>query len=436
MKAAIITPPTGTKEIGKEGRCGAESFISMELRLPPMALLYPAAVLEEKGIEIKVYDGVIEGKESLKQAVEDADLVCVNIGSQKDLKRIEELRDLAENAHFTGMGLAPTLNPKKALESGFDSVIIGETEKTIEELAKAIEHKDPLDGIKGLAYIENGKVKKNPKRPLIENLDLLPFPNRRLIDQEKYRFLFCNEKYTSIVTGRGCPYDCIFCTVQVINGKRNRQRSAESVFNELIEVKKEGVNNILFFSDNFTADRKFVEELCDKIIDNRSRITWICNSRVGIQKELMQKMHKAGCGYIGFGIESGSQKILDNAKKGISLEMAEKTIKDAGEVGIESIGYFIIGMPGDTEGTARETIEFAKKIGIEYAAFRKMEVHDKAGLYSSGLSEEEMERLLKQAYKEFYLRPGILIREMLKTIKRGEYGRLKMGLETILKAIS
>lgn len=225
-------------------------------------------------------------------------------------------------------------------------------------------------GIKGLVWRNKDEVVINETRPFIKNLDDMPLPMHELLPLQKYRMPFIRGPFTFIVTSRGCPAGCTYCIKHVSYQFSVRLRSPESMMEELWKLKKLGLNNIHMYADLFTVSRDQVMGLCKLMIEQEINIKWTCNSRVDyVDAEVLQMMGKAGCRLISWGIESGNEQVLRHARKGAYPEKAERALKWAKEANIMNWGYFIIGLPTETEETIRQTIDFAKKLPLDIALF-------------------------------------------------------------------
>ena len=227
-----------------------------------------------------------------------------------------------------------------------------------------------LAGIRGLVWREGNKITVNPTRPFIEDLNDLPIPLHELLPLQKYRMPSIKGPFTFIVSSRGCPGGCTFCIKHLSYQYSVRLRSPEKIMEELWVLKKLGINNIHMYSDLFTVSREQVVELCKLMIEQNINIKWMCNSRVDfVDQEMLDLMGKAGCWLISWGIESGSEKILKNVHKGITTEKVARALNWSKKAGIMNWGYFIIGLPGETEESIQETISFAKKLPLDIALF-------------------------------------------------------------------
>jgi len=294
-----------------------------------------------------------------------------------------------------------------------------------------------LRGIKGLAWRERGEVVVNLPRPFIAELDDLPVPLHELLPLTKYRMPMIKGPFTFIVSSRGCPAGCTYCIKHVSYQYSARLRSPKLIMEELWKLKELGINNIHMYADLFTVSREQVMELCERMISEGIGIRWTCNSRVDyVDEEMLKQMGRAGNWLISWGIESGNEQILKHARKGAYPDKAERALKWARGAGIKNWGYFIIGLPGETEGTIRETIEFAKKLPLDIALFHVAAPYPgtpfffevvKNGWFRPGTRWEQVdmdkgtvldypglsaERLLywqKRAFREWALRPGPMV---------------------------
>lgn len=227
-----------------------------------------------------------------------------------------------------------------------------------------------LHGIKGIAWRQGDEIIVNFPRPFIAQLDDLPMPMHELLPLQSYRMPLIKGAFTFIVTSRGCPAGCTYCIKHVSYQYSTRIRSPKLIMEEMWYLKKLGIDNIHMYADLFTVNRDQVVELCRLMIDEKIQIHWTCNSRVDfVDEEMLTLMGKAGCRLISWGIESANEQILKHAHKGANPAKAERALRWAKKAGIMNWGYFIIGLPGETEKTIRETIDFAKKLPLDIALF-------------------------------------------------------------------
>lgn len=227
-----------------------------------------------------------------------------------------------------------------------------------------------MHGIKGIAWRKDGQIILNFPRPFVADLDQMPIPMHELLPLQTYRMPLIKGPFTFIVTSRGCPAGCTYCIKHVSYQYATRLRSPKLIMEELWYLKKLGIHNIHMYADLFTVNRDQVVELCKMIIEENIGIKWTCNSRVDfVDEEMLALMGKAGCRLISWGIESGNEQILKHARKGAYPDKAERALRWAKQAGIMNWGYFIIGLPGETEETIRQTIDFAKKLPLDIALF-------------------------------------------------------------------
>ncbi|MEM7116209.1 MAG: radical SAM protein [Chloroflexota bacterium] len=287
-----------------------------------------------------------------------------------------------------------TMRPYPAL----DYILLGEPDLTIRDLLDHLEGKidqrppnieqifaetdphyqpafDPdgnvdMGGIKGLVWRDGDQVMVNLTRPFISNLSSMPHPMHHLLPLDKYRMPLIKGPFTFIVTSRGCPAGCTYCIKHVSYQYATRIRTPENIMEELWILKKLGMNNIHMYADLFTVNRDQVMGLCKLMIEENINIRWTCNSRVDyVDEEMLQMMAKAGCWLISWGIESGSETVLKHARKGAYPDKAQKALQWARDAGIKNWGYFIIGLPTETEETIRQTIDFSKSLPLDIALF-------------------------------------------------------------------
>jgi radical SAM superfamily enzyme YgiQ (UPF0313 family) len=319
---------------------------------------------------------------------------------------------------------------------------VNEPELVLKELM--IDFKKDWSSIKGLAYKKNRKIIINGLHEPINDLDDLPFPARDKLPNNIYRMVLTgNLPFATVVPSRGCPYGCTYCRVGLPWGKAIKKRSVKNVISELKEIKnKYNIDNVVFMADTFTIDKKWVMELCNCMIKEDLKINWLCNSRIDtIDEEMAILMKKAGNSLISFGVESGSQKILDNVKKGVDLSYAKKAVQITKKAGIKVFCYFIFGLPGETKKTMAETLALAKSLDPDFANFHiatpypgtelfsyaknngllvneDFDLYDQTGnhavMRTEELNAEDIVRFRKHAMKSFYLNH----RRILKNIRQ------------------
>jgi radical SAM superfamily enzyme YgiQ (UPF0313 family) len=291
-----------------------------------------------------------------------------------------------------------------------------------------------LAGIKGLAWRRGDEVVVNATRPFIKDLDDLPIPLHHLLPLQKYRMPLIKGPFTFMLSSRGCTAGCTYCIKHVSYQYTVRLRSPEKILEEMWALKRLGVRHIHMYADLFTVSREQVVEMCKLMIAQKIGLTWTCNSRVDyVDDEMLRWMGRAGCKLISWGIESGSEQVLRHARKGAYPDKAERALRWAKQAGIMNWGYFIIGLPTETEATIRQTIDFAKRLPLDIALFHVAAPYPgtpfffevvKEGWFRPGTRWEQVdmdkgtvldypglpaERLLywqKRAWREWAFRPG------------------------------
>ncbi len=316
-----------------------------------------------------------------------------------------------------------------------DIVVRQEGEYTLLELVQKVEASKPLDEVIGTTCRKAGKIVKNPARPLIENLDELPFPARHLWPLEELRKM---EDIFYLTTSRGCTSWCDFCAAVRMFGRRYRMRSPKNIVDELEYLNKTfNATKFTFCDDAFTIDQPRIEELCKEIKNRNLKIMWNCGTRVDkVTKDLLIKMKDAGCVSVWFGVESGSQEVLNVMHKGISTSQTITTIGWVRELGLTPVPNVLLGFPGETKKTAWETIKFAEKVSPDNVAFYNiatplpgtpmydqvkengwLKITDfdkydcKTPIFETPtMSMKELEEISEKAFQHFYLRPRYILR--------------------------
>ena len=457
MKVLIVNPPTctGMKYI-REGRC-EQRLNSFQYVMVPISLPMIAGALEADKHNVKLLDCIANDVdiEGLKKNISEFDpgLVLFNMStatSSSDVAVINMMRSVS-NAHFTVIGNHATSLPDEVLTaSTLNSVIRREPELTAQDLVDAVEKGRDLLKVLGISLKQSdGTIIHNEDRPFNENLDDLPFAARHLLDNAKYTLPVINEPYTLIITSRGCPHSCIYCTAFQYYGKKLRLRSAENVVDEMQECfEKHNLRNFTMWSDTFNQNRKFVMEVCAELKKRglEKRIRWMANSRVDhVDPEVLREMRSSGCIGVSYGVESGVEEILKNMKKGATAEQARIAVRQTKEAGIEVLTHIIFGLPGETMETIKETIKYVKELDPDYAQFYcaipfpKTELEEmgkKNGwittddyakyelnqpiLHLPTLSVEQLQEARNMAYRQFYLRPSYILKRLRKIKSLGD----------------
>jgi len=277
--------------------------------------------------------------------------------------------------------------PNTAFSEYIDYLVIGEGDYSTVELVDHILNNKKIKKIKGIGYKEDGKLKITKPRPLIKNIDGLPFPAYHLLPMDKYRayaIYDVGRNFTTMITSRGCPFHCIYCTSSAVFGHKLRQRSPEKVIQEIQLLKENyGISHLYFQDDEFTINHKRTEKICDLLIESGMDIIWECLSRVDyVDKSLILKMAKAGCKGIAFGTECGYAEGLIRIKKGITLDQQKRAIKLAKKYGIQARASFMMGFPWESKGEIEKTIKFAKKLNADITYFQMLTPYPGTEVYN------------------------------------------------------
>jgi len=343
---------------------------------PPLGLAYIAAFLRSKGKQVEVFDmqyyqggweAVFERIRNERPKIVGFSSVTPQILSIAKIAKI--IKGIDPNIKIVTGGSHPSALPEETIDyEAIDIVVVGEGEHTMLELSNGSD----LSNIKGICYRKSdGQVVVNPRRPLIEDLDTLPAPAYDLLPFHRYGYFALGKCFT-VCSGRGCPYNCSFCSSRVIFENRYRVNSPE-YFVDMLEkfIHDFGIRRFEFGDESFTAKPERVINICNLIMKRNLRIKWTCITRVNhiTNKEIVVAMKRAGCKMVEIGIESGDEHVLKQAHKGITLAQVEKAVTLLNEAGLESYGYFILGLPFETVQSMQKTIDFSKKLKLDYAQF-------------------------------------------------------------------
>ena len=351
---------------------------------PSLGIGYIAAVLEQNNYDVDVLDSsALElsydeiGEEMLKR---NPDIVSISaltptIGAALDAA--DKIKNVKPDTIVVLGGYHPTFEYENLLkeEESIDVIVRGEGEYTMLELVQKIESGGDLKDVQGLAFIDDTSEDKTiivtPDRPPIQDLDELPFPAFHLFPMEKYKILNITTNVATIITTRGCPMQCSFCSSAALHGKHLRRRSYENVVDEIeMRLQEQNIDTIAFMDDTFTLDVKFVKNFCEEIKRRGLKFWWGCTSRVDtLSEELLEMMKDAGCITIFMGVESADQHTLEKLNKNITLDKTQRAFDLCRKVGIRSIASCVIGMPEDTRESIKRTIKFVKKLNPNYALY-------------------------------------------------------------------
>lgn len=457
-KILLIYPPSPV--MNREDRCQQPTKELLVIPpLPPSDLMYLAAVAEKAGLEAKIADYSQGG--DLEADLKDfqPDYLLINVATptfKNDISVTSKAKEICPDIVTIAKGAAFLTVAFEVMyfAKDLDIIIQGEAEDTLREILEG----KPYSEILGIYYHDDIRVKFTGARPFIEDLDLIPFPARHLVDNNIYRRPDTGEVQAVVKVSRGCPYHCFFCLATPVSGAKVRKRSPQNIVDEIREcVEIYGIKNFLFWSDIFNVDKEWVMELCQLIIDSGLDITWSANTRADTaDEEMAEMMYKAGCRLVSIGVESGSQEMLEHIGKRITLDDVRLTVKIFKKFGIKIYNYFVIGLPWETEETVEDTIDFAIELDSDFISFytatplpgtkfydyaRENKLIDSDTSFKSAyfypsvnthhLTKDEVFKLHKRAIKKFYLRPSYILKMLLKIRSFTEfknYFKAGMGL--------
>ncbi|MDP4119776.1 MAG: radical SAM protein [Bacillota bacterium] len=475
MKITFINPPF----LDKYSRSSRSPAVTKSGTIYfPLWLSYAAGVAEEAGFEVNITDApaeCINTDQTIEKIKKYAPQLVVCDTStpsiHSDIEFCKALKSSLPNVFVCLVGTHASIFDEDILSKYefIDAVARHEYDYTVRELAEYINSAKELDEVKGITFRKNTEIIKNPDRPYIENLDELPFVSKVYhdhLDIKNYFYAHVAFPTISIFSSRGCPSKCFFCIYsQVMFGKRFRRRSAQNLFNEILYIEKTfpEVKEILIDDDNFTVDQQNVKQFCELMIQHKSRLKWIVQSRVNLKFDTMKLMKAAGCKLLVAGFESGNQQILDNMHKGITLAQSVEFDSNAKKAGLRVHGCFMAGNPGETKETLMQTLEFAKKLHLDTVQFFPLmlypgtEAYDWAeqnnyittkdfsewltdeGLHNcvfatENLTSQELVNFCDYARKKFYLRPKYMAYKALQSVtSKDDFLRTLKSMNTFRK---
>ncbi len=435
MQILLLSPPTISAVKAVVGTTG-----------PPLGLAYLASMVRDEH-DVRIVDSLAEDYNygDVKRIIKKYDPDVVGITSTTsmipDAYAIAKMaKRYNENVKIVMGGPHVTFLPERTFQECpyIDFIVRGEGELTFRELIDSLERDRDPSNILGLSINLRDKVRNNPPRPLIKDIDTIPMPSYDLLPMEKYQAN--GVRFGTVMTSRGCPFNCAFCSSSLQFGKRWRGHSDSRVIEELKHLhEKYRIREIEFLDDTFTLNKHRAIRIARRIVKEGLDISWSASSRVDtFTEEVAEAMKKSGCHTIYFGIESGSRKTLNFIGKGITPEQSISAVKKAKRHKLRALGSFVIGFPEETKEDIKKTIKFSKKVGVDFAQFTIATPYPGTRLWKyasakkliltfdwrkyttldpvmklKNFTSQQITKLLQKAYVSFYLRPSFLIKDLI-----------------------
>ncbi len=413
LKVSLVYPPYGAIKNEPGIKAVKENYGVF----PSLSLLYVAGCLEQHGVQVQFIDVNAENltfEETVARLQAfGPDYVGYTITTYlfyQTLSWVKAIREVVDVPTIVGgvhMGMYPV---ESMSHTCLDYGVTGEAEATLPHLLNALTKKQDLDGLKGLVWRKDGEVVYNGNAPTLANISDAAWPARHLQDNSLYySFISKYKNFSCLMTSRGCPYRCIFCEQ---GGLKFRPRTPKDVVDEMEQAFNEnGVREFDFFDSAFTIQKQRVIEISQEIVRRKLEVVWAARTRVDcISTEMLQWMARAGCARIYYGLESGNREVLRTLLKAADLEQAKQTVADTKAAGIDVFGYFMVGNPGETPSTVRQTIRYALDLDLDYAQFSKVTPMPGTELYAMYLEQygEDYWRnyILDESYDSYIPRPG------------------------------
>ncbi|MCU4140049.1 MAG: Radical SAM superfamily enzyme YgiQ [Methanophagales archaeon] len=435
MQILLLSPPTISAVKAVVGTTG-----------PPLGLAYLASMVRDEH-DVRIVDSLAEDYNygDVERIIKKYDPDVVGITSTTsmipDAYAIAKIaKRYNENVKIVMGGPHVTFLPERTFQECpyIDFIVRGEGELTFRELIDSLERDRDPSNILGLSINLRDKVRNNPPRPLIKDIDTIPMPSYDLLPMEKYQAN--GVRFGTVMTSRGCPFNCAFCSSSLQFGKRWRGHSDSRVIEELKHLhEKYRIREIEFLDDTFTLNKHRAIRIARRIVKEGLDISWSASSRVDtFTEEVAEAMKKSGCHTIYFGIESGSRKTLNFIGKGITPEQSISAVKKAKRHKLRALGSFVIGFPEETKEDIKKTIKFSKKVGVDFAQFTIATPYPGTRLWKyasakkliltfdwrkyttldpvmklKNFTSQQITKLLQKAYISFYLRPSFLIKDLI-----------------------
>ncbi len=422
---------------------------------PPLSLLNIAAMLREKHIDADVLDAGAErlSADQVAQKSRHYDAVfmtsasldrwqCPNLNLDPFIKTIFRLKEVCSTIYL--MGTHGTVRPREVLDkTRVTAVIRNEPELAVMDICSG----KPLETIRGLSFYQGDRYVETPEQPLMD-LTRLPIPAYDRIDLSRYQYEVLGDRFALLEASRGCPFDCMFC-VKNMYGRGFRKKDTAQFIREVDYIIDEiGARNAYFIDLEFTVNRKLAEAVSDHLIARNAPLNWCVQTRAdSVDVPLLKRMRRAGCRIVHFGVETGSERIRKTLNKGITFQQVESGLRAAREAGMQTVCFFMFGLPGETLEDMEQTIRFARKLNPTYASFhialpypgtrfhRQVE-SDLGGelfpkAYTGIVPYDDLERIAMKAFRSFYLRPRYIAGRLKDRDFRTFYNQVRFFLSYI-----
>lgn len=474
MKVLLLNPPSihGEKVI-RDNIFGCFTKSKADYVWPAINLALFGQILKEVGMEPLIMDCVAirYEKEDLKKRLKEynPDYVVVVTGSatfDSDCKFVNHIRTFLPDIKTVFIGNHITKFPEESLkDEAIDYLILGEPELTFKELFDRFQKKKSVTNLKGIAFRKAKGIQNNGISDRIDDLDVLPFADRDLLPKADYFNPFVKKMpYITMNTSRGCPFPCIYCAAGMTYGKKFRARSPKNIVEEIeMCVRRYNAKEVFFRDEEFVIDKKRVEEFSRLLISRNLKVRWICNSRVdSLNEPLIRIMKRSGCGMLKIGVESGSDRMLKNMKKQQTVKQIKDVFRLLHKYKIDTVGHFIIGMPGETKETLEETRKLIYEIKPTYVSlniatpYPGTELYDnyietlgdtnmsefdiEKGFVTAGLTDKfcdvprsYLESYYKKIQRDYYMRPAYLIKKVSEIRSFAELSRYYRAGKNFLK---
>jgi radical SAM superfamily enzyme YgiQ (UPF0313 family) len=441
---------------------------------PPVGLAYLASILKSSGTQTETLMSDVYGLD-VDQTIalileKKPDILACSVATpafNNTVKIVTHVKQVLKNIQVIAGGPHATLFPEDMISNGTDIVVRREGEQTIAEVVGYFNGEIAIADIDGISYRLNNRIVHNQDRMPIKDLDQIPFPAWEVFPIQKYESVFKKARLSlPVVTSRGCPGKCTFC-YKGIFGSRIRMRSPQNIIKEIIQlINNFNIEEFSIIDDCFTISAKRTIEFCDLLMDKNITIAWSLPAGIRVDtvsEELFNKLKESGCYRVGFGIETGNSVIMKSIKKGITLEQVTRAISMCKEIGLECTGNFMIGNLGETVDTLNDTIRYAIKLDPDYAQFTRAIPFPGSAMYKTllaqnkiisnnwddydylstekeifihdHLSHRTIQKMMKESYRKFYMRPAFIIREIRKHLSKEGLRKLLITIPFAIKRL-